>query len=69
MVHCLITPSNAKLLLLHENENEEKIKNFFNEVYDLFVKAVMNPFYDPKEKLNIEQFDHRVRMSAKRIFI
>jgi trafficking protein particle complex subunit 2 len=25
-IHCLITPSNAKLLLLHETETEEKIK-------------------------------------------
>lgn len=53
-IHCLIMPSNAKLLLLHEDQNEEKIKMFFNEVYDLFVKAIMNPFYDPKEKINVE---------------
>ena len=47
-------PSNAKLLLLHEDQAEDKIKSFFNEVYDLFVKAIMNPFYDPKEKLNVD---------------
>lgn len=47
-VHCLILPSNAKLLLLHENESEDKIKNFFNEIYEVLVKAILNPFYDPK---------------------
>lgn len=67
-VHCLILPSNAKLLLLHENESEDKIKNFFNEIYELFVKAILNPFYDPKQKLDIDQFDLRVRSHVKRIF-
>jgi hypothetical protein len=67
-VHCLILPSNAKLLLLHENESEDKIKNFFNEIYELFVKAILNPFYDPKQKLDIDQFDFRVRSHVKRIF-
>ena len=54
LVHCLITPSNAKLLILHEGVSEEKIKNFFNEIYDLFVKITLNPFYDGKQKINIE---------------
>ena len=60
-VNCLILPSNAKLLLLHENESEDKIKTFFNEIYDLFVKAILNPFYDPTQKLDVDQFDQRVR--------
>jgi hypothetical protein len=67
-VHCLITPSNAKLLLLHENEHEDKIKLFFNEAYDLFIKALMNPFYDSTQKMNLPEFHVRVKAVANRIF-
>ena len=53
-VSCMQTPSNAKFLILHENNKlEDNIKSFFNDVYELFVKIVMNPFYDPKELINI----------------
>ena len=38
-VTCLLTPSNAKFLLLHEGRNEDGIKAFFNEIYELFVKV------------------------------
>ena len=48
-VTCLLTPSSkidiissdldAKFLLLHEGRNEDGIKSFFNEIYDLFVKV------------------------------
>lgn len=30
----------SKFLLLHENKGEDAIKNFFNDVYDLFVKVL-----------------------------
>ena len=52
-VTCLLTPSSkpyllvnygidARFLLLHEGKNEDAIKNFFNEVYELFVKVTFN---------------------------
>ena len=53
-VNCLVTPSNAKLLLLHENAPEEKIKTFLNEVYELFAKLAMNPFFSQTEKIKID---------------
>jgi len=63
------TPSGARFLILHENnKNEEQIKQFFNEVYEIFVKIVMNPFFDTNEKISIPQFDEKVRMIAHRTF-
>ena len=32
----------AKFLLLHEGRNEDGIKSFFNEIYELFVKVRLN---------------------------
>jgi len=68
-VSCMQTPSGARFLILHENnKNEEQIKQFFNEVYEIFVKIVMNPFFDTSEKISIPQFDEKVRMIAHRTF-
>ena len=59
-VNCLLTPANARLMILHENMAEDKLKTFLNEVYDLFVRLSMNPFFSSTEKICIEQFDQRV---------
>ncbi len=56
----------AKFLLLHESRNEDGIKSFFNEVYDLFVKVVMNPFYESNQKISLQSFDERVKSAARK---
>jgi hypothetical protein len=68
-VHCLVTPSNAKFLLLHENRSEDQIKNFFNEVYDLFVHVMLNPFYDSTSRIDSSAFHQKVSMSIKKNFV
>lgn len=65
-VSCLLTPSNARFLLLHEGKGEDAIKNFFNEVYELFVKVVMNPFYESNQKITLQGFEERVKIAARR---
>ena len=46
-VSCMQTPSGARFIIIHESiKTEDQIKNFFNGVYEIFVKIVMNPFYD-----------------------
>ncbi|CDW90319.1 trapp complex subunit trs20 [Stylonychia lemnae] len=56
----------ARFLLLHENRSEDAIKNFFNEVYELFVKVVMNPFYDSNQKIQLSSFEERVKSAARK---
>ena len=68
-VSCMLTPGNSKFLLLHENhKSEEQIKAFFNEVYELYVKIVMNPFFDSTQKINIPEFDDKVKKIAAKCF-
>ena len=54
MVHCFVTPSNSKFLLLHESKPEDQIKNFFNDVYELYTRLLLNPFFDPNAKIDVE---------------
>ena len=41
-------------MLLHENKSEEQVKLFFNEMYELYVRLALNPFFDPNEKINVD---------------
>jgi trafficking protein particle complex subunit 2 len=38
-VSCFLTAGNIKFMLLHGGKNEDSIKNFFQEVYELYVKV------------------------------
>lgn len=69
LVHCFVTPSNSKFLLLHENKPEDQIKAFFNEVYELYTKLTLSPFFDPNQKVNVSSFQMRVSLLAKKTFI
>jgi len=60
-VSAFVTAGNLKMILLHENKNEEGIRLFFVEVWELYVKSRLNPFL-----VFSTQFDTRVRQSAKK---
>ena len=53
-VNCLVTPSNARLMILYDNVAEDKLKTFLNEVYDLYSHLALNPFFSQTEKIQIE---------------
>jgi hypothetical protein len=50
-VHCFVTPNNSKFLLLHEFKSEDTIKQFFNDVYELYTRMQLSPFFDPNERI------------------
>ncbi|MBE7180907.1 MAG: hypothetical protein INR71_06815 [Terriglobus roseus] len=45
---------------------EEAIKNFFVEVYEVWVKTVMNPFYKKEGKVTSPVFRARVAAAARK---
>jgi len=45
---------------------EEAHKNFFLEVYDVWVKTLMNPFYDTGSVVRSAKFRERVAGAGRR---
>ncbi|KAF7965879.1 hypothetical protein HWV62_32606 [Athelia sp. TMB] len=65
-VSAFITPGNMKFILLHEAKNDDGIKSFFNDVWELYVKNMLNPFHTAHTSIRSPAFDARVRASAKK---
>ncbi|KAH9978050.1 transport protein particle complex subunit [Lactifluus volemus] len=65
-VSAFVTPGNMKFILLHEGKNDEGIRGFFTEVWELYVKTMMNPFHTAHSMIKSAVFDSRVRASAKK---
>ena len=66
-VSAFVTAGSIKFLILHSgSRSDESIKLFFMEVYELYVKLSMNPFYKYDTPINSKNFDKRVRGAARR---
>ncbi|PWN36003.1 Sedlin [Meira miltonrushii] len=61
-----IAPGNIKFLILHEHKLDDGIRNFFFDVWELFVKVMMNPFHDLNQPIQSASFDAKVRASARK---
>uniref|UniRef100_A0A7S2N4C3 Trafficking protein particle complex subunit n=1 Tax=Helicotheca tamesis TaxID=374047 RepID=A0A7S2N4C3_9STRA len=65
-VSTFLTAGNIKFMLLHGGRSEDSIKNFFTDIYELYVKLSMNPFYKYDTPISSKNFDTRVRAIARR---
>ncbi|RKP09715.1 trafficking protein particle complex subunit 2 [Thamnocephalis sphaerospora] len=61
-----VTPSNVKLLLIHENKADDGVKNFLTECHELYIKVLLSPFYEPNMPIRSVAFDNKIRMAARR---
>jgi hypothetical protein len=53
-------------MLLHDQKSEDSIKSFFTEIYELYIKILMNPFYEKNATITNPSFDNRVKLVARR---
>ncbi|TPX51592.1 hypothetical protein SeMB42_g00119 [Synchytrium endobioticum] len=66
LVSAYVSASGVKFILLHDTPNVEGIRNFFVDSHELFVKILLNPFYELNAPITSPVFDSKVRASAKR---
>lgn len=60
------TLTDIKFLLLHDTKADDAIRQFFADVYELYAKTLMNPFYEVDMRITSLVFDTRVRGAAKK---
>ncbi len=65
-VSVYITPGNVRFVLLHDSKNDDGIKAFFTEVHELYVKTLLNPFYEFNSNITSTVFDGKVLGMARR---
>lgn len=57
------------LQLLHEKKDEDAVRNFFQEVYELYLRAMLNPFYRLNTPIETPTFDTRVNALGKKFIV
>ncbi|CAO1618733.1 unnamed protein product [Jaminaea pallidilutea] len=61
-----LVPGNVKFLILHEHKHDDGIRNFFLDIWELWVKIIQNPFHDLNAPITSPAFDTKVKLSARK---
>ena len=67
-VNCFITAGRMRFILIHKGYNDDLIKNFFNEVYENYVKTLLNPFIDKNTKILSSNFEEKIKNLMNKYF-
>lgn len=66
-ISAYLTQGQIKFILCYDSNKEEiSIKQFFQDVNDLYVKTLMNPFYKVNDAIISPDFDFKVKLIAKK---
>ena len=66
IVSGFVTAGKMRFILMHEGKSDDSIKIFFQEVYEYYCKAILNPFIDKQSKIFSATFDSKVKQSLKK---
>jgi hypothetical protein len=64
-VSAFVSAGVVKMLLLHEGKSEDSIKSYFQEIYEYYIKSLLNPFYELNSSLDKNFGDKVGILSAK----
>lgn len=68
-VSAFITASQIRFIIVHDNKNDEGIKNFFNEMYDTYIKHSMNAFYKINTPIKSAMFEKKSEIFGRKYLL
>jgi len=67
-ISAFATAGHIKFMLLHDHRTEElAVKQFFSDLYELYLKIAMNPFYQKNTPIISKAFDDRIKALARKL--
>lgn len=68
-VSAFVTASQIRFIMVHDNRNDEGIKNFFNEIYETYLKHLLNPFYVINSPIKSTMFEKKAQHFGKKFLV